>query len=271
HDLHVALLQRQIEIHYQPKVDLGTGQPLGAEALVRWRHPTDGLLSPDQFLPVATERGMMLDVSSHIFEVISSDIISWRRSGRAFGKIAINIHPLDLKAPKSLLENLRRMLQSGVAQDDVVMEITEGCFVGRDTDEAALALDAIHDMGFELSLDDFGTGHASLSHLRNLPIHELKIDRAFVSGICDNQHDLAIVSATIEIARCLNLRTVAEGVETVEQIKALHELGAEIGQGYHWCKPVPGDEYMSFFEAQRGRSVSASAQLVEAASRHKSA
>ncbi|MEM8793766.1 MAG: EAL domain-containing protein [Pseudomonadota bacterium] len=268
HDLHVALLEGQIEIHYQPKIDLETGAPLGAEALVRWNHPKGGVLTPDQFLGVAAERGMMLDVSSHIFEVIARDIVAWRDAGAAFGKIAINIHPLDLKSPTGLLANLRRLLTAGVRQSDVVIEITEGCFVGRDTDEAAIALDAIHEMGFELALDDFGTGHASLSHLRKLPIHELKIDREFVSGICHNQHDLAIVSATIEIARCLDLRTVAEGVETAEQIAALREVGADIGQGYHWCKPVPAAEYLAFFEGQR-TVASAPPPLARLASDHK--
>lgn len=245
-DLHAALSDGQISVHYQPKVELHTGAAVGAEALVRWHHPEDGFIPPDLFLTLAADRGMMPDVTARIFEVVSADILALRHRGLDFGKIAINIHPLDLKSPNTLLSHLRQLLASGIEVSDVVIEITEGCFVGRGSDDAALALDAISDFGFELSLDDFGTGHASLSHLRKLPVQELKIDREFVTGICTNQHDRAIVSATIEIARCLQLRTVAEGVETKEQIEALQSIGADLGQGYHWCRPVPRADFEAF-------------------------
>ncbi|MEM7671238.1 MAG: EAL domain-containing protein [Pseudomonadota bacterium] len=258
-DLHVALADGQILVHYQPKVDLTTGMPVGAEALVRWKHPQNGFVPPDRFLSIAADRGLMPDLTTTIFDTVRRDILEWRGRGLPFGRIAINIQPNDLKSPNTLLAHLRQFLSVGITVDDLVIEITEGCFVGRDSDGAALALDGINEAGFELSLDDFGTGHASLSHLRKLPIQELKIDREFVTGICTNKHDRAIVSATIEIARCLNLRTVAEGVETREQIDALRLLGADLGQGYHWCRPVPRAEFETFL-TRKGQSVPSGAR-----------
>lgn len=240
--LRKALDDGDIRVEYQPKVDMDIGTMMGAEALVRWTHPTEGKIPPDRFLPVAASRGLLPQLTRAIFDRVCQDMLQWQKDGVAVGKIAVNIHPSDLKQPVELMDNLKRMIALGIDPKKVVLEVTEGCFVGGGTETAPLILDAINDMGFDLSLDDFGMGYASLSHLRKLPVTELKVDQSFVAGLCDNHHDRAIIAATIEIARGMGLRLIAEGVETVAQRDALLELGAVYGQGYYWAKSLsPGD------------------------------
>ncbi|MEO0372666.1 MAG: EAL domain-containing protein, partial [Pseudomonadota bacterium] len=174
-----ALRNKNIEVHYQPKVELATGRYLGAEALTRWNDPTLGFVAPTDFLTIASERGLIPRLSRYITTRIGQDILEWRRMGLDFGRIALNVHPLELKSPGILLRNIEELEQKGVRPSDVVIEVTEGCFVGRGNDAAKMFLDTLEERGYEISLDDFGTGHASLSHLRGLPVKELKIDGSF--------------------------------------------------------------------------------------------
>lgn len=244
--LRAALARGEIGVRYQPKIDLATGAASGAEALVRWRHPLLGEVPPDRFLSVAADRGMMHQVTEAVFSVVFRDIEAWRRQGADVGKIAVNIHPVDLKAPEELFEILRKAKARGIGGDALMIEITEGCFVGRGADAALVLLDAIGELGFELSLDDFGTGHAALSHLRTLPVTEIKIDRSFISGLAEGRQDRAIVSATLAIARGMGLRSVAEGIETEEQLAILRELGADLGQGHLWSRSLTAPDLAAF-------------------------
>ncbi|MEM9198926.1 MAG: EAL domain-containing protein [Pseudomonadota bacterium] len=252
-DLRSALDNNQLAIHYQPKIDLSSGEVAGAEALLRWHHPERGFVPPDTFLPVAAERNMIRQITGRIFDIVAGDIVTWRRTGLKTGPIAVNIHAEDLKNPDPLMERLGRLAQDGVTPKDLYVEVTENCVVGSGGDAASVVLDAIVDLGFELSLDDFGTGHASLSHLKRLPVSEIKIDRSFVEGICDVPQDRAIVSATIGMARGMGLRTVAEGVEGAQQAEFLRRLGTTHGQGYYWARPMSATAFEEFVR-KRGRS-----------------
>ncbi len=236
----------QTHIVYQPKLSLATGDVIGAEALLRWRHPELGPIPPERFLEVASERGLLPTLSRIVADAVASDILAWRRAGLDFGKVAINIHPDDLKSPELLMENIAALEARGVTNRDLMLEITEGCFIGRGTDAAELVLDGLADRGFELSLDDFGTGHASFSHLKKLPVSEIKIDRSFVAGITDNRDDRSIVAAIAEIARGMGIRSVAEGVERPEQRAILEEMGVDIGQGFLWAPPLEARAFSDF-------------------------
>ncbi len=242
-DLRIALARDDLRVHYQPKVCLSDGRVIGAEALVRWQHPIMGDLPPDRFLEVSAERGLMPEVGTYIVEAVGRDIARWKEIGLAFGSVAVNVHPVDLKTPHMLVERLARLGDVGVEKSDVVLEITEGCFAGRGTDHAAMLIDMLRDTGFQLSLDDFGTGHASLSHLRNLPVQEVKIDRSFVEGLDQSRHDLAIVSAIVALGQGLGLRIVAEGIENEAQLARLVEIGVTVGQGFLWAPALPAEAF----------------------------
>ena len=243
--LRAAIENHDIQVTYQPKFHLHDGTLAGAEALARWTDADLGAIAPDRFLSIASERGLLPILTRYIASQVAADILFWRDAGVAIGKIALNIHPSDLKSPDALLETVDHLKAQGVTHRDLTLEITEGCFVGRGTDRALHVLDLLADRGFELSLDDFGTGHASLSHLKKLPVSEIKIDRSFVKGIAENTNDRAIVAAIAEIARGMELRSVAEGVEDSAQRDILDDLGIGIGQGFLWSAAVSADHLLA--------------------------
>jgi diguanylate cyclase len=239
-----ALRTGALAVHYQPKFRLSDGKMFGAEALVRWSHPQMGYVSPDRFLPIAAERGLIPEVTTAIFDIVLQDMVDWREAGICVGPVAINLHANDLKSPDVLLGHLERALARGFGPEHLILEITEGCFNERNPEAAIALLKQISAMGFELSLDDFGTGYAALSHLRTLPVSEIKIDRSFVAEINHSDRDHTIVAATLAIARSASLRTVVEGVETLEQLRTLQALGADFGQGYYWTRALPAAELL---------------------------
>ncbi|SET71491.1 putative bifunctional diguanylate cyclase/phosphodiesterase [Oceanicella actignis] len=241
-----ALAEGGLRMVYQPKCDLRTGRLVGAEALLRWTDPELGPVGPDVLLSVASRRGLLERVSDFVFDRVARDLRAWRAQGIATGPIAVNLHPDDLAAPEALVGRLERLASSGIAPRDLVLEITEGCALGAGADLAAMTLDALVEMGFELALDDFGTGHAALSHLKRLPVSEIKIDRGFVQGVTEPGADRAIVAASLEIAREMGLRCVAEGVETPAQAAALLRMGARVGQGYLWSPPLEAGDFAAF-------------------------
>ena len=237
-DLRTAIREGALEVRYQPKVDLRTGLIVGGEALLRWPHPTRGFIAPPTFLSVAEEHGLITKISEHVFDRLLGDFPKFRANALRPISIAVNIHPVDLTTPEFLFEQVSRLRMWGIGADEVVFEITEGCVVGDGADLASLTIENLHADGVTLSLDDFGTGHASLSHLKRLPVRELKVDKEFVRGVCDDPMDRAIVAAAIEITKCAGLSCVAEGVETEAQRAALVEMGCRIGQGFLFSPAV---------------------------------
>lgn len=248
--LRSALDKKMLQIFYQPKIDLRSDQIVGAEALLRCYQEDGELVPTEHLLDVAEERGLIPQISNYIFERVADDILAWREKGISSIPVSINIHAFELKTPELLLTELKKFLDKGIGQDDILLEVTEGCFVGRGSDAASATLDMIDEMGVKLSLDDFGTGHAALSHLKRLPVSELKVDREFIRGVCSDDRDRAITIAALEITRCLKVNCVAEGVETREQLDFLKELNTEgmsiIGQGYYWAEAMKCTQFVDY-------------------------
>ncbi len=247
-----ALDKNNLQIFYQPKIELTTGRIFGAEALLRCFDENNEIIPTEEVLDIAEERGMILQISDFIFNRVTADILNWRTQDLPHIQVAINVHDYDLKTSDWLLKQLRKMFNAGIEKNDILLEVTEGCFVGRGSDAATATLDMIDEMGVKLSLDDFGTGHAALSHLKRLPVSELKVDREFIRGICEDHRDKAITLAAVELARYLGIVCVAEGIETREQADILATLEQDgtsiIGQGHYWAPPMKTDEFIHFIQ-----------------------
>jgi EAL domain-containing protein (putative c-di-GMP-specific phosphodiesterase class I) len=225
---------------YQPKVDLQSGHCTGVEALVRWRHPRRGILSPDQFLDLAERSGQMRKLTRLVLEKALADVAHWRSQGLNLD-MAVNLSPSNLRDHR-LVADLQRMLTTyDVSPQNLVLEITENVLIV-DEAQAAETVRELGELGIAMAIDDFGTGHSSLTRLRDLPLAELKIDRSFVMKMEDNPDDEKIVLSTIQLAHSLNLAVVAEGAETPGVISRLTELGCDMGQGYAFAKPLVADE-----------------------------
>ncbi len=250
-----ALANDRMQMYYQPKIDINTGQIKGSEALLRCFDEQGNIIPTEEVLDVAEERGLIPQISEFTFKQVTADLLHWQSLNLPKIPVSINVHAYDLKTPDMLLEQLNNLFKAGIQPDNIMLEVTEGCFVGRGSDAATAILDMIDDMGVKLSLDDFGTGHAALSHLKRLPVSELKIDREFISGICHDHRDKAITLAALEITRCLNIDCVAEGIETEEQANALKELNkygpSTICQGYYWSKPLTAEDFIEFISRQK--------------------
>lgn len=234
--------RQEFIVYYQPKVDLTTGQHLGFEALVRWNHPTLGLLSPGIFLPLITDPRLIGDMSRAVIRSACRDLRAWKKAGHSPGPVAINL-------PEALLinENGFEMLSAGIrerelAWHDLAIEVTEDVFLNRHAEQMRASMTRFREYGVSISLDDFGTGFASLLHLRDFPFDELKIDRGFVADIGLDSRSEQIINAIIDLSRNLGKRCVAEGIETEAQREFLVAAGCTIGQGYLFAKPMPARE-----------------------------
>ena len=230
-ELRSAIERDELVLHYQPKICLATGELTGVEALVRWQHPTRGLLAPDAFVPLAARTGVVADLTRWVVDHALADC-------RALDlPVAVNLaaaNIVDITLPAAIGAALER---HGVPADRLVCEISEHTVMA-DPVRAAAVLGGLRELGVGLSLDDFGTGHSSLSYLKRLPLDEVKIDRSFVAGMTEDENDAVIVRSTIDLARNLGLRVVAEGVETGEIMDALAELRCDVAQGYFISRPM---------------------------------
>jgi diguanylate cyclase (GGDEF)-like protein len=243
-----------IQIAYQPQVSLHDGRLVGFEALARWRHPKRGPVPPPEFLQFAEDNGMILDVSAAILDQIRADICGWRARGLEFGRIAVNLHPAQLSHPIELdvqLEALRAICGA----ERITLEVTENCVMGRGMENIPALLRELSGRGHRISLDDFGTGFASLSHLTELPIDEAKIDRKFVSATPDGMPDMTIVRAIYDMARPRGIHVVAEGVETEAQRSSLAALPDIEAQGWLFGKPMPAVDVPAFIRGELARRV----------------
>ena len=248
--LRTALTSDQLVVSYQPKVDLATGGVHAVEALVRWNHPTRGLLYPDAFLNLVEEAGLMPALTREVLAIALDQAAAWRRDGQHL-TIAVNLSAsslVDTDLPDEVGAMLAaRDLQPGALQ----LEITEE-FLMADRDRARNILTRLRNQGIQISVDDFGTGYSSLSYLRDPPIDELKLGRSFVFPMVDDARAAALVEATISLAHSLNLRMVAEGVENHIAYTELARLGCDQAQGYHMSRPLPAaelDHWLSTREA----------------------
>ncbi len=241
--LEFSILENMLELFYQPKVDLMTGQVVGSEALLRWNDQVLGWVSPAEFIPVAETRGLMVELGNWVLQTACSQIKQWQQEGNPHpGRIAINISARQLEAPEFLETILSAIETAGISSENIELELTESILMS-DPEQAVTTLNRLQSHGFSLAIDDFGTGYSSLAYLKRLPINTLKIDRAFVRDMLVDRNDKTIVATIIAMARQLGLATVAEGVEDQDQSFKLLELGCSLAQGFHYGRPVAADEF----------------------------
>jgi len=238
HDLHMALERAELELHFQPKVLVATGAISGAEALVRWRHPTRGLVQPDQFITLAEKTGLIIPIGSWVLDEACRQIAEWHKMGHPEWTIAVNLSPLQFVHSR-LAEDIRDALaRHAVPPGSLTLEITETTAM-RNADASIAVLSQLAALGVHISIDDFGTGYSSLLYLKRFSATELKIDRGFVTNLVRDSEDAAIVSAVIALGKTLNMQVVAEGVENETQQALLTQLGCHILQGYYLGRPMP--------------------------------
>jgi diguanylate cyclase (GGDEF)-like protein len=245
-DLRSALQREEIQLHFQPKILLPNGKPCGAEALVRWRHPELGYLAPDEFIGAAEQAGTILHLSRYVLKRALQYCREWRDQKYELG-ISVNLSARDLQdeyLPHFVLQILE---EQDIEPHDLTLEITENS-VMQDVNLAITVLGCLRDIGVRISIDDFGTGHSSLAQLRNIPLHELKIDKSFVSDMLEENQNEAIVRATIELAHNMKLEVCAEGVEDEDTLRYLSDAGCEQAQGYFLSKPVPSDYLIDWLQ-----------------------
>ncbi len=239
-ELKRAIAEDQLVVHYQPVVELASGRVAGAEALVRWRHPSRGLLPPGEFIPLAEQTGTILALGRHVLETACREAAGWQRDGRirpGFA-ISVNVSLLQLEQGSIVDEVASALETSGLDPGSLTLELTESAF-GGDARQTAALLQRLSDLDVELGVDDFGTGFSSLRHLQHFPIDLLKIPKPFVDGLGRQGDDSALAKAILEIAHSLGLRVIAEGIERREQADRLLELGCRYGQGFLIDRPMP--------------------------------
>jgi diguanylate cyclase (GGDEF)-like protein len=239
--LRQALGNGQLELHYQPKFSIADSKIIGAEALVRWRHPERGLVPPAEFIPLAEATGLVVQVGEWVLEAACAQAQAWKDAGVPPIRLAVNVSAREFTSalPGRVKETLERY---GLEPSWLELEITESTLM-HNIDRVIGIMDRITALGVTLSLDDFGTGYSSLSYLKRFPIDTLKIDRSFTTGIPTDASDCAIASTIISIAQQLNHKVIAEGVETVEQLAFLKDSGCDEVQGYLFSKPLPAAEF----------------------------
>ena len=237
-ELERAVARQQFRLHYQPIVEISSGQRVGVEALVRWQHPGRGLLLPEEFIDFAEDSGQIVRIGEWVLATACQEAALLGPAGR----MSVNVSARQLHSP-SLVRDVESALQgSGLLPARLILEITETATVGEgeaQTRETAAVLGALKELGVQIALDDFGTGFSPLSQLRRFPVDLIKIDRSFVAGMTHDGQDEAIVRGVIELAHALGVRVVAEGVEQPEQLTVLADLGCDYGQGFHWMRPSP--------------------------------
>jgi len=242
-DLRNAVDQNEFSLHYQPKFDAHNGRPVGAEALLRWEHPTQGMLLPDKFIELAEKTGLIIPIGEWVLNEACRQMREWYVLGYTDWRIAVNLSALQF-CHAGLVQSVARALATHhLPANSLTLEITETTAMS-DADASMTVLQELSDMGVDLSIDDFGTGYSSLMYLKRLPANELKIDRGFVRDLERDSDDAAIVSAIVALGQALGLRIVAEGVETGSQQDFLTQLGCDSLQGYLLGHPLPAERFM---------------------------
>ncbi|MCK6406926.1 MAG: EAL domain-containing protein [Rhodocyclaceae bacterium] len=236
----------ELVLHYQPQVDTGTHRVCGLEALVRWHNPKSGLLPPAEFIPVAEETGLIVDLGEWVLRETCRQIREWHDAGWPRVPVAVNLSARQFQQP-DLVARIAAILDAhGVAPEWLELEITESCLM-QQVEASLRQMRELAEMGIRLAIDDFGTGYSSLSYLKRFPVHRLKIDRTFVRDLCTDREDAAIVTSIIGLARTLDLEVVAEGVETTAQLAALRYEGCLLCQGFLFSRPRPAEEVAAIF------------------------
>ena len=241
-DLRKGLERDELEVHYQPFYSLCDQRIVGAEALVRWRHPTHGLIGPARFIPMAEETGLILPLGRYVLDQACRQVRSIRERLNVDLPISVNLSPRQFQESGLLSQVEAALAASGLPSELLIFEITE-TMVMEDLSGAREVMKKLNRLGVRLAIDDFGTGHSSLAYLKQFPVHEVKVDRAFIQGVAESPVDLAIVRAIIDLAHAMGISAVAEGVEIEDQVAELNMLGCPIGQGFYFSQPLPAEEF----------------------------
>lgn len=254
-DLRRALQRGELELHYQPLVDLDTGSLSGFEALARWQHPDLGAISPIDFIPVAEESGLIVPLGRWALEEAATTISKWdeRLSGEQF-RISVNMSAVQMQRDDVVEAVSSALTGAGISGNRMTLELTESAFIN-DPDGAKRLLNALKGLDTNLAMDDFGTGYSNLAYLQQLPIDVLKIDRSFVTEMMVDKDKRAIVRTVLSLARALGMKTTAEGIESEEISEVLRRLGCSVGQGYYYARPMTGEAAYAFLAADRASAV----------------
>ncbi|HEX5418475.1 MAG TPA: EAL domain-containing protein, partial [Gammaproteobacteria bacterium] len=247
-----ALDEGHLELLYQPQVDMRSGGIIGAEALLRWKHPQRGYIPPSSFIPVAEDTGLILQIGEWVLTQACRQAVAWGRSGLPAIKIGVNVSGVQFKR-QELREVLGRVFRATGADPCMLdLEITETAIMSV-RDRAVEQLEQLRLLGVSLSLDDFGTGYSSLSYLKRFPISMVKIDRSFTAEVLTDPVAGSIVEAIVSMTRILGLRSMVEGVEDRDQFELLRRLGCDAAQGFYFCRPVPAEQFARLLEAEVSR------------------
>lgn len=247
--IHGAIERNEFTVHFQPKIDMKTKHISGAEALLRWRNPTLGNITPDEFIPIAEQNGLIIPLGEYVLNQALKNTAQWNQEFNLDLKIAVNLSPRQFRSPDLVMLIEKAISDYQLSSNNLELEITEGVLMsGHSYIDTALA--RIHSFGIGIAMDDFGTGYSSLSYLRSYPFDVLKIDRSFVADITKDSADRALIKATIAMAHSLNLKVVAEGVETEEQLAFLSNLHCDYAQGYLFSKPLCIDDMREYLASQ---------------------
>jgi diguanylate cyclase (GGDEF)-like protein len=250
--LRMALARDEFVVHYMPQLDVKARRIVGMEALVRWKHPTLGLVQPSDFIPLAEESGLILPIGERVLRTACAQGRAWQQAGFPPIRVSVNFSARQFQHQNPVALVTRVLRETGLPPDQLELEITESA-VMKDANAALGTLRSLKETGVHLSIDDFGTGYSSLSYLRSFPLHALKVDRSFVREITSRADDAAIVTAVIAMAHSLKLKVIAEGVETADHLTWLHARDCDEVQGYHFSRPVPADAASKLLQASGSR------------------
>ncbi|MCC5859580.1 MAG: EAL domain-containing protein, partial [Ectothiorhodospiraceae bacterium] len=258
-ELRRALERDELALHYQPKVDLRTGAIVGAEALVRWFHPTRGPIPPGRFIPIAEQGQLIVPLGRWVLETACRAVKQWQQAGLSLVPVAVNVSVLEFRLGDYSGMVREALERNGIGPDALTLEITESVFEVED-DRLIEDMRRLKDLGLRLSLDDFGTGYSSLLYLQRYPFDEIKVDREFVNGMLEDRYSREIVRTVIAMSRIINATVIAEGVEVPEEREALLNMGCGIAQGYHFSKPLPESEFRELLTRNVGFPAASSPQ-----------
>jgi diguanylate cyclase (GGDEF)-like protein len=243
--LRTALARGELQVHYQPQFDLRSSRIIGAEALLRWQHPSLGFIPPNRFIPVAERTGLINEMGAWVLRRACEDVQSWRAQGLGDLTVAVNVSPIQFHRDSIEREVTNALVACQLPPHALELELTESLLVA-DAQHLSEMLQRLRAQGVQIAIDDFGTGYSNLGYLQRFAVHRLKIDQSFVRKMGTSAHDEGIVRAIIEMAHCLGLEVVAEGVEDAAMLQMLQSFGCEFGQGFHWSPALPTGEFMAF-------------------------
>jgi EAL domain-containing protein (putative c-di-GMP-specific phosphodiesterase class I) len=250
-DLRRALAAGEFELYYQPEISIKTGKIVAAEALLRWRHPTKGLIGPSSFISLAEETGLMIPLGEWALREACRQARAWQVEKGSSFRVAVNLSATQFRH-QDILQTIRSALATaGLHGSALEIELTESALM-TNPEESAGILKQLRKMGVSVAIDDFGTGYSSLSYLRRFPIDKLKIDRSFIRDLGVSRTDESIVRAIVSLARCVGLQVVAEGVESAEQLELVARLECAHWQGYHCCPPQPAERFETMLADHAG-------------------